>query len=773
MTNNSSSFTKQHKRWAFSWGVCCAAFVLALCLLLPRSQFTSSVLALLPQQTLGSVPSEIQDGFMQRLDRQLVWMVSPAKKGDTAAVEWWLAQINQLPELAEVKGTMSADNQQAWGKFFFEHRNGMIDSQTRQRLANGGQAQADWVLGQLYSAFAGVSHKELINDPFMLVRGSQLALQQNATRMGLKQGWLVSEDANGREWYLLHGELKNSSYDMQMAHGLVTKLDALQKELKQRWPEAEVLSRGTLFYSDYASQQAKHDVSTLGLFTVIGVLILIFSVFRSLRPLLLCITSVAIGATAGTAATLLVFGQIHLMTLVMSISIVGISADYTLYFLTERMVHGKESTPLVSLQKVLPALLLALGTTVCAYLIMMLAPFPGLRQLAVFAGAGLTAACLTVICWYPYCVARLPVRPIPAIRWLAGWLSAWRRYPRLRIGLPTVIALFAAAGLFKLQVNDDIAQLQALPKEIHQQELKITELTGQGVDQKWFVVYGSSGEETLQRLERLQPELVQAKAKGWISDYRVLPLSSLARQQADLALLSAAAPRILGQLTEAGIDFAKPDLSPMPLTVPMWQASVTSEGWRLMWISLADGQSGVLVPISGVTNTQALGEMAKALPGVSWVDRKHDFDSLFSFYRVFLGWLLLASVVTIAVIYMVRLGWKKGLVNVLPSVLSLGFGLAVLAFSGHTLNLFSLLALVLVLGIGINYTIFFSNPRGTPLTSMLAITLAMMTTLLTLGMLVFSQTQAISSFGIVLCSGIFSAFLLSPLALSKNRGKRK
>ena len=48
---------------------------------------------------------------------------------------------------------------------------------------------------------------------------------------------------------------------------------------------------------------------------------------------------------------------------------------------------------------------------------------------------------------------------------------------------------------------------------------------------------------------------------------------------------------------------------------------------------------------------------------------------------------------------------------------------------------------------------------------MLAITLAMMTTLLTLGMLVFSATQAISSFGIVLVSGIFTAFLLAPLAM--------
>ena len=40
---------------------------------------------------------------------------------------------------------------------------------------------------------------------------------------------------------------------------------------------------------------------------------------------------------------------------------------------------------------------------------------------------------------------------------------------------------------------------------------------------------------------------------------------------------------------------------------------------------------------------------------------------------------------------------------------------------------------------------------------------------LTLGMLVFSTTQAISSFGIVLVSGIFTAFLLAPLAMPSNK----
>lgn len=136
---------------------------------------------------------------------------------------------------------------------------------------------------------------------------------------------------------------------------------------------------------------------------------------------------------------------------------------------------------------------------------------------------------------------------------------------------------------------------------------------------------------------------------------------------------------------------------------------------------------------------------------------------MFALYRYVLTGLLLVALAVIACGAIARLGWRKGLISLVPSVLSLGCGLAV--------NLFSMLALVL--GIGINYTLFFSNPRGTPLTSLLAITLAMLTTLLTLGMLVFSATQAISSFGIVLVSGIFTAFLLSPLAMPDKKRTKK
>lgn len=761
------------KRPALLWAIACLLMLGVLLTLLPQARLNSSVLAMLPKQTLGAIPPSLNDGFMQRLDRQMVWLVSPGKQPDPTVARDWLTLLQKSQALAEVKGPMDAQSQQAWGTFFWQHRNGLVDDVTRTRLQNGGEAQAQWILSQLYSAFSGVSGKELQNDPLMLMRGSQLAMAKNGQRLRLMDGWLVTQDLQGNYWYLLHGELAGSSFDMQQTHTLVTTLGTLEKTLKSHYPHAQLLSRGTAFYSDYASQQAKRDISTLGVTTLLGVILLIVAVFRSLRPLLLCVLSIGTGALAGTVVTLLVFGELHLMTLVMSMSIIGISADYTLYYLTERMVHGEATSPWQSLTKVRNALLLALLTTVAAYLILMLAPFPSIRQMALFAAVGLSASCLTVIFWHPWLCRGLPVRPVPAMVLMLRWLAAWRRNKKLSVGLPVALALFSLAGLATLRVDDDISQLQALPQHILAQEKAITALTGQSVDQKWFVVYGKSAQQTLERLERFTPALEQAKKEGWLSGYRTIPLNSLARQQQDLALLKDAAPAVAKALQNAGMTTINPDLSAMPVTVDDWLASPASEGWRLLWLTLADGESGVLVPVEAVKNSAALNVLSAKYTGVAWVDRKSSFDELFALYRHILTGLLLVALAVIACGAVVRLGWCKGLISLVPSVLSLGCGLAVLSLGGHTVNLFSLLALVLVLGIGINYTLFFSNPRGTPLTSFLAITLAMLTTLLTLGMLVFSATQAISSFGIVLVSGIFTAFLLSPLAMPGKKRKKR
>ena len=85
--------------------------------------------------------------------------------------------------------------------------------------------------------------------------------------------------------------------------------------------------------------------------------------------------------------------------------------------------------------------------------------------------------------------------------------------------------------------------------------------------------------------------------------YQQLPHYSAelpARQEEDLDLLKTAAPTVTKALQNAGLTAVKPDLNAMPVKVDEWLASPASEGWRLLWLTLENGESGVLVPVEGL-----------------------------------------------------------------------------------------------------------------------------------------------------------------------------
>lgn len=127
----------------------------------------------------------------------------------------------------------------------------------------------------------------------------------------------------------------------------------------------------------------------------------------------------------------------------------------------------------------------------------------------------------------------------------------------------------------------------------------------------------------------------------------------------------------------------------MPVNVDEWLASPASKGWCLLWLTLENGESDVLVPVEGVKSSALMQEIATYYPcGIAWVDRKSTFDELFALYRYVLTGLLLVALAVIACGEVARLGWRKGLISLVPSVLSLGCGLAVLAMSGQAVNLF-------------------------------------------------------------------------------------
>jgi predicted exporter len=123
--------------------------------------------------------------------------------------------------------------------------------------------------------------------------------------------------------------------------------------------------------------------------------------------------------------------------------------------------------------------------------------------------------------------------------------------------------------------------------------------------------------------------------------------------------------------------------------------------------------------------------------------------------------LLLAGVVLVFIVLLVRYrrhAWRALLPTVLAGLLALG----VLGWLGQPLQLFNVLALLLLLGVGVDYGIFLIEQGGNS-RAWLAVCLGATGTGLSFGLLGLSATPALRAFGLTLLLGVVAAWLLSPL----------
>ena len=767
MNYHYSNNSMKSKKRAFWWLLVVMGLMLALGYLILNSKLNSSVLSLLPKEQTHDVPTELINGFQDRLDKQLVWLIKPTDPHNLAPITWWYQNLKQQSFIAQVNGLIDENFQQNWGTFTYQYRYQLLDAKTIERLKTG--TQFSWIQSQLYSPFSGVSAAELNHDPLLLTRSSQLNQLSDTHHLTIKNNWLAAQDAQGDIWYMIYAELNGSSFNMNASHQMVTQLNLLAEQLKTKWPDTQILKRGVLFYSDHASTEAKADITTIGSLSIIGIIILMITVFRSVRPVFLSLLSIFIGMICGLVAVLSIFGEIHIMTLVMSTSIIGITIDYSLHYLTERLLHGNRESAICSLKKLISTLSIALCTSFIAYLILLIAPFPGLKQLSVFAVFGLTGAFLTVVCWYPFLVKKLPVREQVGQHLLTFWLQLWQSSV-MQWGMVIFALIFIAYGLIHLKVDDDISKLQTLPAELQQQEKQIVSITHQSNEQKWFIVFGDNAQQTLQRLENFIPQLEHAKQQGVFTQYQTINLPSIKKQQKNVALIQQNAPKILTSLQQLGINANTPNIvQPIDVITPeQWQQSAISQGRKLLWLSLKDGKSATLIPISGIEQLTELKALSKPDQGIYWLDRRSEFNTMFTHYRIHLSQLMTGAVLFIClcfIFYNIKQGLKFALKSTLPTLLSIGIALSVHGIIGQTINLFSMLALILVIGIGIDYSLFLSNDKSQTQSALLAVILAALTTLLSFGLLIISHTSAIMGFGLVLTSGIFGAFLFAPLVI--------
>lgn len=633
-----------------------------------------------------------------------------------------------------------------------------VDDKLRAKIQSG--AQGEEAVAALYLGFGAAGALELKSDPLLLTRAVLTkSAAANLSKIRLEHArYVVGEEHE--PYRVLMGTLKDEA--LVAPKDTVAAVNAALQEVAAAYPGVRILKRGALFYSERAQSLAERDLTVLGGITVAGVVLLMLISFKSLVAPALTALSIICAIMGGMACTLLVFGRLHLVIMVLGLSVIGICTDYTVYFLTRRLQCGERESPFESVRFLRSELLMALATTVAAYLIVMSSPFPALRQLAVFCIAGLTYAMICVFNLEPLLCRGLKERGNALHASVLSRVTVGEG--RTGWGILALVTALALAGLTHLKADDDPMAMQALPADLKVQEDEIASLTALGADQKWILLEASDENTLIHRLEDLRQVLERDENSALLEGALVPALNSRDTQRRDRELIAKAAEAQRPALAALGIELdAAPYAEDSYVSAEEFLRSSLGASYRKLWFA-GGGQDALMIPVTGLADAKALKELLKAVPGASLCDRRADFTELFKDYRVQAQHLVALALGLILLVFLLRLGVRRGLLAFVPSLLSLLAALGIPALLGMSCNLFSVMALLLVLGIGIDYVLFFANGKSGDALARFATTVAMLTTVLSLGVLSLSATAVIRAFGLTLSAGIITAWLAAPMS---------
>jgi predicted exporter len=586
--------------------------------------------------------------------------------------------------------------------------------------------------------------------------------------LGLDDG-LLSVTADGMTWVLISGRVRGDPYALGVQDRLETALGVASREIE---PGVQILRAGAVFFAGAGAREAMSDMSALGIVSGVGTVALVLLVFRALTPLLLSLLAIGVGMGAGLSVSLWLFGDLHILAMLLGLSLIGIAVDYSLYYCVEIFAPGQR-TPRQRLARVMPGITLGLITTAVGYATFLLAPFPGLRQVAAFSVTGLMASFATVVFWLPLLDRRGPVRH-------GGWLLAataalwwfWEA-PTMRSARVVVLVGLAGigiAGASRVSVSDDVRRMQSLSPELVAEQARIQQITGFTIGTQFFVVRAPDEETALRReetlLDRLRPLRLAGALRGYRTPASFVPSAQRQRENRELRQVKLETPLLAGYVARIGLPGVEPDPAPDGVLTLEKVAKVEplADLVRELTVPAADGVAHIVM-LDDVAQSGAVGAAGGGIEGVNFVDPAADFSRLLGRYRRRAVALIAVSAVLMLPLLALRYRLLGAIRVMLPAVLTIVLVPLIKALWGDPFTFFDTMALVLVLSVAVDYAVFCAEADDAykPV-ALLGVWMAMGSTVLSFGLLVRSQVAAVHAVGSTMLLGVVLAFLLAPIA---------
>lgn len=679
------------------------------------------------------------------------------------------------------------------------------------RVQNGSQglspAEQAFLFNHRYLLSPGVTsgaftsealHRDLeqrladLASPLGMLEKSTLARDPTGEFRRVLQPWLAAKGPGLQDgvWFspdgrraLLVAETAAAGFDAERQQMAV---DAIRQAFAAADPgDARLVLSGPGVFAAASRSAIEADSQRLTLIALILVLGILLAVYRSAIPVLLAMVPVLTGLAVGVAAVGLVFGQVHGITLGFGATLIGEAVDYPSYLFTH-VAPGE--TVRDTLRRIWPTLRLAVATTVFGAFAMLLSSFEGLSQLGLLSIVGVLTAGLTTR-WVLPAMAPIRMGAAKAQRLPLGLARCLRRAQ----GRGWVAWGFAAAAVAVLMAyhgriwDNDLENMSPVPAALKSLDQRLRADLGAPDVRYLLVGRGATADQALERSAAAVP-LLQALAEKKIIagfDLAASYLPSQAVQQARRAALPSE-PELRAALDKAmkGTPFRMGVFSPFVTDMERARQSRlltpadfagTVLGLKLQSLLFQDGDQWVaLAPLRGVADGKALAaEVAARGPaGVFLLDMKSESNRMVNGYRNESLRLIGAGMAIIAVLLAWGLKGAAPAVRVMaPVLMAVVATTAAILLLGERLSIFHLVALLLVVGIGLNYALFFNRGDCPPdewRRTELALAVCSLTTLSAFGALAFSVTPVLHAIGLTVSLGAVFSLLFS-LILSNGR----
>ncbi|MFZ2171917.1 MAG: MMPL family transporter [Methylococcaceae bacterium] len=738
---------------------------------LTRHWLETGFLALLPVTEQKPEIAKATKQHNESMARNVIWLSGAATSQDAIVRAQQLKQQLQLSGLFNrIVLEFSAQNYRESYQHLFPFRYQLLDSQSKLTLTLNPKELIAQNLEILYSPIGQMQSADLERDPLLLF--SRYFNAQNPVKLSVEQGVVILHDEQ-KYWAVLVTDLQDTTNKLEKLETLLDLAGSAQSQAQAAG--GDLMVSGMPLFTAVGSRSANQEISTVGIGSSVGILLLMLLTFRSPRPLLLSFLAIGSGMVSALVLSVLFFGKINIITLVFGASLIGVADDYAVHFFCDSF-GSEDWNPRRGLRYILPGLFIGLLTHLLSYAGLGFSPFTGLQEMAFFSAIGLIVAWLTVVMLFPVLLTGFKPEHEPKILKLTSyWQQHWPAWLlKNKRWLSVIVVVFIIGGIWQLTPRDDVRLLQSAPVELIKTADKIKQLFPLSQDNQFFLVSGTdhidwhhNEQQLLKRLEILKQQQALKYYQG-ISNY--WPNEASQRENFQLLKQTFYESGLLKRyMTDLGFSdtavraerkqFLEAENKSIALTEWLKTADETRQQ---LWLGCDSGHCLSIVSLTGISDLSELKGLQN-LQGVSLVDPVSDLSALFARYRVRASWLLAGAYALVFIGLGLKFGWRNGLTIISVPVAGALVSLAMMGWFDQLFSLFNLFALLLVLGIGIDDAVFFFMAGDKRASTSLAVTLSALTTLLAFGLLAVSSTEIVHAFGFTITTGIFTALMCAPL----------